>query len=207
MSELTLVTAFFNIGRESFNVIPRSDSTYVDYFRRWARIRNRLVVYTFKGMDDIVRKIRVEYGLLEKTKIIVLDDIFQIEPNIIEEMEKLSKGYWFRRFRFYPNAVSNNPYYSYLMLLKNWFMKDAADRGLLTDMSVWIDFGFDHGGALYTNPEDWDFEWKYNFSDNIHLFYHEELDEKPIFEIVHRLCDSIMGCIYVVPSHYCDELW
>lgn len=36
----TLVTAFFDIGRERFAKTPRSTSEYLGYFDRWARIKN-----------------------------------------------------------------------------------------------------------------------------------------------------------------------
>ena len=32
-------------------------------------------------------------------------------------------------------------------------------------MVAWIDFGYNHGGEYYINPEDFNFEWKYNFSN------------------------------------------
>ena len=45
MTEITLVTAFFDIGRSSFPIYARSNDRFFDYFYFWARIQNDLIVY------------------------------------------------------------------------------------------------------------------------------------------------------------------
>lgn len=207
MNEINLVTAFFNIGRENFKAIPRTDDTYLNNFKFWARLKNNLVVYTDKYTGEKVMNIREQYGLAAKTKIVVIEDIGEIEPQILEQMKAIRNNSWFERFRILPNATSNIPEYSYLMLLKTWFLADAAKHGYVNGTVAWIDFGFNHGGRLFTKSEEFDFTWSYDFSDKIHLFYYEKLDTKPAYEMVRRLCDSIMGCLYVLPVHYCEDLW
>ncbi len=207
MSEITLVTAFFNIGRENFKAIPRTDITYLNNFKFWARMHNKLIVYTDEQTGKYVEEIRAAFGLKDETTIITLADIYSIEPEILKKMREISANPWFRDFRYLPNATSNIADYSYLMLLKTWFLKDAVERGLAKGTISWIDFGFNHGGELYTIPEEFDFEWRYDFSDKIHLFYYQKYDEKPIFEIVRRLCDCFMGCLMIIPDHYCNDLW
>lgn len=204
---ITLVTAFFNIGREKFKAIPRTNNTYIDNFRFWARMKNYLVVYTEPAMASTIRDVRNEFGLLDKTKIIEIEDISAIEPEILSKMESIKGNGWFERFRILPNATSNIPYYSYLMLLKTWFLQDSVKNGYASGTIAWFDFGFNHGGRLYTKPEEFDFEWDYKFSDKIHFFYYKEIDKKPIYETVRRLADCIMGCLYIVPDHYCSDLW
>ena len=76
MSEITLVTAFFDIGREGFVSIPRSNEKYFNYFRFWSRIKNNLIVYTDSESRDKVLQIRKEFNLEDKTKVIVIDDIY-----------------------------------------------------------------------------------------------------------------------------------
>lgn len=207
MSEISLVTAFFNIGRENFKAIPRTDDTYLDNFKFWSRMNNHLVVYTDSITGEKVKEIRKKYGLEEKTNIVVIDDIESIEPEILNKMLSIKSSEWFERFRILPNATSNIPRYSYLMLLKNWFLADAVERGYADGMVAWIDFGFNHGGSLYTKPEEFNYTWEYDFSDKIHLFYYQRIDEKPTYEMVRRLCDSIMGCLYVLPAHLCKTFW
>ena len=40
-----------------------------------------------------------------------------------------------------------------------------------------------------------------------YYFYYKRYDEKPIFEIVRRLSDCIMGCLIIIPEKYANELW
>ncbi|WP_195281113.1 WlaTC/HtrL family glycosyltransferase [Parabacteroides johnsonii] len=205
--EITLVTAFFNIGRENFKAIPRKNDTYLNNFEFWARIRNKVIIYTSSVMVQPILEIRKKFNQENNTIIVPIDDIEMIEPEILNKMEQIKDNTWFERFRILPNATSNIPRYSYLMLLKTWFLQDAVTRGYAQGQIAWFDFGFNHGGRLYTNPEQFDFKWQYGFSDKIHFFYYQAIDSKPIYETVRRLADSIMGCLYIVPDHYCVTLW
>lgn len=207
MDKISIVTAFFDIGRKNFKGIPRTNNVYLGYFKFWARLRNDIVIYTESSMQNEILNIRKEFGLENRTKIVIIDDIEEIEPDILKQMESIYNGYWFKRFRIIPNATSNIPRYSYLMFLKVWFIKDAVEKGLVNGQVAWVDFGFNHGGKLYIYPEDFDFEWQYPFSDKIHLFYRKKLDQKPIYEIVRRLSDCIMGAPFVLPSHYAPTFY
>lgn len=205
--EITLVTAFFNIGRENFKAIPRSDSKYFKNFEAWARLKNHLIVYTQPQMASIIMGIRKKFNLSQRTTIIEIDDIYQIEPKILERMRNISNDKYFLDFRYLPNATSNIPEYSYLMLLKTFFVKDAVEKGLTGKQVAWIDFGFNHGDDLYINPKEFSFEWQYEFENKIHYFYYKKYDDRPIFEIVRRLSDCIMGCLIIVPAEFANDLW
>ncbi len=205
--EITLVTAFFNIGRENYKAIPRPDSKYMKDFEGWARLKNNLIVYTQPQMKDLILNIRDKFGLKDKTIIVEIEDLYSIEPEILEKMRSISKNKYFLDFRYLPHATSNIPEYSYLMLLKSYFVKDAVERCLATDQIAWIDFGFNHGGDLYTDPEEFDFEWTYDFEKKIYYFYYKKYDDRPIFEIVRRLSDCIMGCMIIIPASLANDLW
>lgn len=206
-NSIILVTAFFNIGRERFKAIPRTDSKYFRDFEAWARLKNQLIVYTQPEMKASVLEIREKFGLQDKTVVVEIDDIYEIEPAILTRMKEISEDQDFTDFRFLPNATSNIAEYSYLMLLKSYFLKDAVERGLAEGQLAWIDFGFNHGGDLYIDSEEFDFEWKYSFKEKIYYFYFKKYDDRPIFEIVRRLSDCIMGCLIIVPSSLAGELW
>ena len=60
MNEITIVTAFFDIGRKNFETYPRSNENYLEYFKIWARMKNNLIVYTNVSMAEKVRKFRRE---------------------------------------------------------------------------------------------------------------------------------------------------
>ena len=209
MNEITIVTAFFDIGRKEFALYPRTNNEYLEYFEKWARMKNNLIVYTEKKMVEPVKKIRKKFGLLEKTKVIEIENVKTIEPEIYKRMVEVSKNEYFLNFRFIKNATSNNAYYDYIMLLKYWFLQDAVQYvDKKCQMMAWLDFGFNHGGKLYTNFEEFAFNWKTELSTKkIHMFCLKEIEDKPIFHTVQYLTDNLMGAPIISPVALCEELW
>ena len=111
MGEITLVTDFFDIGRgqDKNEELRRSASKYFDEFRRWARIQNKLIVYTDSKSAETIREIRAEYGLSDKTVIMETDNLFELEDGLLERMEKASVNRDIMNFRYLPEASYNNP--------------------------------------------------------------------------------------------------
>ena len=118
MNELTIVTAFFDIGRKDFKGAPRSNQKYAEFFEFWARIQNKIVVYTDSVMAKEVKRIRKKFGLLDKTEVVIIDDVSIIEPELLNKMEKISKNKEFLSFRYMDNFADNNAKYDYIMFLK-----------------------------------------------------------------------------------------
>lgn len=197
MSEITVVTGFFDIGRGGIkgelSKYSRSNDKYFSYFSRWARMRNQLVVYTEPEYTERVMEIRRSYGLADKTTVIPVENIFTVEPDIYKRMKLVEKESSFRELRYYREAMSNGADYDYIMLMKYWMMKDAQERGLLSDTTAWIDFGFDHGGTKYIDEDDWDFLWQYDFEDKIHLFSLCDPEKINAWESLQLFPEVIMG--------------
>ena len=135
MGEITLVTDFFDIGRgqDKNEELRRTASKYFDEFRRWARIQNKLIVYTDSKSAETIKAIRAEYGLLDKTVIVATDNLFELEGDLLARMEKASRNQDFLDFRYLPEASSNNPKYDYLWMMKYYFMNDAYEKGLVKE--------------------------------------------------------------------------
>ncbi|MBR2786954.1 MAG: hypothetical protein IKD76_05640 [Clostridia bacterium] len=207
--EVTLVTEFFDIGRKDFNLNPRSNEKYLEYFKFWARIKNKLIVYTYKAMADEVRKIREEFGLLDRTIVIEIDDETKLEPEIYKNIEKIAENNYIKDYRYYYQAVENNAKYNYVMLLKYWCLADAVKKKYADGMVAWIDFGFNHGNDCYINSEEFDFLWETELSmDKIHLFALDtKLTEEPVFELVRNMDVDIMGDCILAPANFCEKFW
>ncbi|MCE5286374.1 MAG: HtrL family protein [Pelosinus sp.] len=204
MEEITIVTAFFDIGREKWPGFERDNSKYVENFKFWARMKNKLVVYTDQETARQVQQIRESFGLKDRTQTVVVDDITTLDPDIYQCMEKVLANELAIKFRRKPaSPESYIAMYDYVMYLKTYFIVDAIERGLANGMISWMDFGYNHGGKFYTNPLEFDFLWQYDFSAKIHLFSIEPLDETPIFEIVRDMKIYISGGIVIAPA----ELW
>ena len=205
--EIVIVTAFFDIHREGFEVYQRSADQYFEYFRFWARLQNRVIVYCQQNNYDKIYRVREEFGLADKTEIIVVDDIYQIEPEIYRHMCEVSGKESFRSSRYFDVALSNRADYDYVMLLKYWCMFDASKRIQEDVFFVWLDFGFNHGGKLYTNPEDFAFKWEHDFDDAITVFCLSDPDEMTGIESLLFQKDCIIGTYFVLPKHMIKEFW
>ena len=199
MSSITLVTAFFDIGRESFPGYERSAEQYMDYFRFWSRMRNRLVVYTSGDKADAVREIRDGYGLADATSIVVVDDISTFDPEVFLRIGEVMKSPSFKEMRGgFDNPECNFPLYNYITYLKPFFVTDAIRRGLVSGKTAaWIDFGFNHGGRFYSDSLDFDFLWEYDFADKMHLFSMDDFDDMDVVDIVRSMKVYITGALMI----------
>lgn len=210
MGEITLVTCFFDLGRGNDKNLDsnlrKTPEKYLNAFKHWARIQNKLIVYTDEAGVEPVREIRKEFGLEDKTIIIQIDDLFGLEPDLFARMERVSKKEDFLNFRYFQKASSNNPKYDYLWMMKYYFMNDALNRGLLSEQVAWVDFGFDHGGILYYD-EDFDFIWEYDFGDKIHIFCLMDPDSISGIQILQYLPDCVMGSMYGLPRTRVADFW
>jgi len=206
MSDITIVTAFFDIGRGNLpkekygRTLPhyqhRSVDTYFNYFSLLAKLKNNMVIYTTEDMVDRLVQIRDDNGLLDKTKIIVLPsylpDEFKFTKSVIEEIMNSPEYY----------EKIDNPHlieywhsdYVLVNIFKALYVTDAIQKGLVeTDLVAWIDFGYVR--TPDTLPPT--LEWKYNFNkDKIHFFNMREIDRM-------RHIDSIIysGDVYIQGCH------
>lgn len=207
MEEITFVTAFFDIGRENYSAVPRSNQKYYDYFKFWAGMQNYLIVYTDKDSEKQINEIRSEYNLGHRTKVIVIDDIRNIDPEIITRLNIIERDEFFRAFRMRADATSNTALYNYVMYLKSWFMNDAVQNNLVKKNVAWIDFGFNHGGKVFVNSNELNFEAVTTPIDKIQVYYKDEFDQRPIVQLVQCLEDCILDPFIVMPKDLAKEFF
>ncbi|MCR5253495.1 MAG: hypothetical protein K6C98_07260 [Treponema sp.] len=210
--DVTLVTAFFDIGRGDFNIVrcePRSAQKYIDYFDFWARIQNKLVVYTSPEYAKQIRDVRKKYGRENETVIIEIEDIFAIEKDIYNRMKNIESDENFKDFRFWNKEVSNRADYNYIMLMKYWCMQDAVARGLCSNVVFWIDFGYNHGGVCYTKTEEFNFYITGTTNNKIQLYALPQKEPEKVSGIqsLQFQFDTFAGCPVVAPYSMCNELW
>ena len=126
---LTIISAYFDIGRGNYKKeYVRGNNKYIEYFKFWARIKNDLVVYTQKEFADAIYEIRDSFGLKDKTKVIIIDDIYRLLPEIYQRMQAVEKDeLYFSNYRYITNNPESKADYFYIMLLKTWCMMDAVN--------------------------------------------------------------------------------
>lgn len=208
MSEITLVTAYFNIGRGSWTGFSRDNNKYIRYFEHWARLKNKLIVYTTPDIADKVKEIRRRFGLENRTTVISIQDVTTSVPDVYNAIKSVmtNKESWLFHKRL-NHPESWNYLYNYVTNIKPFWVQDAIKKGLADGMIAWIDFGYDHGGEEFPDPKDFDFLWSYPFTPFIHIFLAKELDQKPIFKIVQSMDAYIRGGIMLAPDFLWTQFW
>ena len=204
MSEITLVTAFFEINRSTWVKFSRTEKTYFKHFDHWARMKNRLVVYTMPEMVSEVLAIRRKYGLEDRTIVVPINDVTKEVPDVYQDIKYAmeNKDSW-----LFHDALANpeswNYRYNYITCIKSYWVQKAVKDGFAKGTVAWIDFGFDHGGEDFPYSEDFNFLWSYDFSPKVHIFLLCPLNNDPIFKVVQAMGTYIRGNITVAP----DRLW
>jgi len=205
---ITLVTAFFDIGRADYKLGARSNDEYFLFFDFWARIRNNLIIYCAPTDVHRIWEIRAKYHRERNTYIIPVVDIYDIEPEIYQKMKIVENSTAFKEFRYVYDAVSNHADYDYLMLLKYWFLRDTArNYSEMESTLAWLDFGYNHGGDHYTDPKDFDFQWSYNFDNKINMFCLSSPDQMAAIDSLQFQKDCFIGHTVVSPRSLADKLW
>lgn len=208
MREIVIVTAFFAINRENWRGFNRSNELYFEYFKEWASVKNRLVVYVeSEELKKRIIEFRTSLGLDKRTIVVVVPNILDVDKELYSSIKSCETQVQ-RRFRLLPNNPESwNATYNYIMLMKQWCASDAVKNGFvgLEEMLAWVDFGFNHGGGAYSLESNFNFLWKYDFQDKINLFSTQPLDNRPIFDIVLSMDTYIMGMILVGTGKYWEE--
>ena len=173
MSDITIVTAFFDIGRGDWTpdkglpkYLQRSTDTYFERFANMAKLDNNMVVFTSQDLVARVEKLREG----KPTKVIAKDfsNLALKLKNEITRIQSLEKY----QEMINPKEVKNpeywNPDYVLVNLLKSSFINFAINGGIIdTDLVAWLDFGYCREESTLNGVT----HWQYPFSeDKIHLF-------------------------------------
>ena len=173
MNNISIVTAFFDIGRGDWtpdkglpHYLHRTTDTYIERFGHLATLENEITIFT---SADLIPKIQQLRGN-RPTNIVPVDyyKCFIEARTKIAEVQK-SEEY---QNKINPYEKRNPEYWSadYVLVnaLKSTFINNAIDRGYnKTDLVAWVDFGYCRDiGTLYGVKE-----WNCDFDTNkIHLF-------------------------------------
>lgn len=173
MSEISIVTAFFDIGRGEWtpdkglpHYLHRTTDTYFERFANMASLDNKMVVFTSKEFSDRVKEIRNG----KPTEVVEVD----FNDSFIELREQISKIQNNEQYssKINPSQIKNPEYwnadYVLVNLLKSTFVNRAIQFNHIdTDLVAWLDFGYCRDKSTLNNVN----KWKYDFDkDKIHFF-------------------------------------
>lgn len=214
MTDITIVTAFFDIGRGNMpremhgRIIPeyqhRSVETYFGYFDNLAKIKNNMIIYTTPDLEDTIYRIREKYDLKDKTKVVCFDSYLPEEfVYAKDKIKEIMDSYE------YYSKVKNPHFIEYwhsdyvlVNIFKSYYVSHAVDNGLIdTELTAWIDFGYCRND--YTIPPSNRWSWNFNI-DKIHFFNIRDLDvDRPISDIIYTGDVYVMGCHIVAGT----DMW
>ena len=171
--------------------------------------KGRLIVYVeSQELKERIVCFRKNLGLEGQTIVNVVPNCLELEPKLYADLVNATGNPIHQLFRLQKlNPEVWNPAYNYIMLLKSWCVCDAIKRNQAEGMVAWVDFGYNHGGYPIDKKSDFSFEWSYDFPEKINLFTIQELDDRPIFEIVMSMDTYIMGGFIVAPSSLWPKFW
>jgi protein YibB len=173
MNDVTIVTAFFDIGRGDWtpdkglpHYLHRTTDTYVERFGHLATLENEMVIYT---SEDLVDKIKALRG--DRPTHICTVDYHNSFVEVRERISAVQKSESYQS-RINPQQRRNPEYWSadYVLVnaLKATFISKAIDTNYCSnDLIAWVDFGYCRDvGTLY-GVKHWYSDLD---KDKIHLF-------------------------------------
>lgn len=176
MSKISIVTAFFDIGRGDWTTnvqknggplphyLQRSVDKYLDHFRRLCEIDTEIIVYTSSDLAETIKSVSNKIKVVEY-------DYFNLKNDLRERIDAIQKSPDFIN-RINPYQVRNPEYWSKdyvgVTSLKAFYIKDAFERNLITnDWAAWVDFGYCRDDEHVPLSK----KWEYDFTENkMHFF-------------------------------------
>jgi protein YibB len=185
MNDITIVTAFFDIGRGDWtpdkglpHYLHRTTDTYMQRFGTMAKLENDMVVYTSPEFVDEITELREG----RPTHILTVDfkNSFKILRDKISTVQKDSTY----QSKINPRESRNPEYWSadYVVVnaLKSSFVNRAKEH-ITTDLVAWMDFGYCREESTLNGVT----HWQYPFDkEKIHLFNIKDWKEGTFIEDV-----------------------
>ncbi|EAI8140994.1 protein YibB, partial [Campylobacter jejuni] len=202
-NEITIVTAFYDIGRKDIKNFERDNDKYLSYFEFLAGIKNKMIIYTQENIKEKILDTRKKHNLEDKT-IIITKELQEFDEQGYKKIIDTFRNYDQSINRKNPNNIECiSPMYCYLMYLKPFFVCDAIQRGLTDENIMWLDFGFNHGGNFFVDKDQFNFYLqKQNSIDEnkINLFSIKNDDKQTLANIYFSMETFLMGGIIFAKS-------
>jgi protein YibB len=217
VSEITIVTAFFDIGRGGWtqsmskhggplpHYLERSNEVYIERFAHLCKLDNELIVYTSPDLVPRLQEIKSETGKVN-LKIVPIDYVGEFAEKRAAIRAVMDDPEFPQKIN--PVQLRNPEYWceDYVLVtsLKANFVADAIHRGLTSNEQVaWIDFGYCRDEATLGGKK----VWSHEFDPSLIHFFNCQIPniEDPNAHIVHAITNNsvvIFGAMVVAAKHY-----
>ncbi|MEY0056664.1 WlaTC/HtrL family glycosyltransferase [Providencia rettgeri] len=206
-NSITIVTAFFDIGRGKWNSenghsqsFERTNNTYFKYFEKLANLDNNMVIFTSSEFKDEVLALRKN----KPTHVITLD-LHKKFKFSLQKIAKIQNSDYFKqliRSELWHCPEYWSPEYVLINNIKPFFIKRAIDLNLVnSELVAWVDFGYIRNNAMGYGIT----EWSHDFDKNkLHFFSIKNTldltDEKAVLDAVLNNDPHIIGSTFVAST-------
>ncbi|MEI9534369.1 protein YibB [Moellerella wisconsensis] len=172
-NSITIVTAFFDIGRSNWNAenghsnrLERNTDTYFSYFNKLAELDNEIIIFT---SDDLKEKVLSRRK--GKPTTVITIDIYKKFKHLLNRISKIQNSDEFKKL-IKPEQLKNPEYWSaeYVLInnLKTYFVNKAINLKLThNELIAWIDFGYIRKDKTIYGIKNWYHPFN---PEKIHLF-------------------------------------
>lgn len=203
MSKISIVTAFYDIGRGNWNGwIQRTTDTYFERFSHLLSLDNDITVFTSPDLVDRLKDLTKNRAA--KTNIVAYD-LFSECAGVVEEIRKVQESPDYQS-QIAPEHKDMPEYWSpefiFVNIFKPSFVRRAIDMELCdNDLVAWIDFGYCRSPAALGGHTTWSYDFD---PTKIHMFAVREvpLDLNAAHLMTHNE-------VYIIGTYYVahKSLW
>ena len=193
---ITIVSAFFDIGRNDWVKFARSVDLYFRNFERLCLLANPIVLFTESKHRERVLRLQAK-----KPNLVVYyeDDLFDRHAELLSAIRQVQQSPAYQQGILDPNCPEYfEPKYVLVNYLKAQFCVSAIQQqGIDAGLVAWIDFGYLKKKRQLPTSLRWDFE----FEDKIHMYSLLPIDgDIDIIKTVKENIVYIQGCHIVAPA-------
>ncbi|MBJ3590929.1 protein YibB [Salmonella enterica subsp. enterica serovar Saintpaul] len=213
-SYITIVTAFFDIGRGNWTSdrgsslhLERTTDTYMQYFKNLSELDNDMIIFTSSDLKPQIEKIREG-----KRTIVISIDINDKFKYIKKRIEKIQNDSEFKN-KLETRQLINPEYWSsdYVLVcnLKPYFVNKSIRLGLVnTDRVAWVDFGYCRNSEVTAGLTHWNYPFN---KEKVHFFtVKRKLKVKTINQVFEHMINNrayIIGGAIVATQQKWKELY
>jgi protein YibB len=182
MSDISIVTAFFDIGRGDWtpdkglpHYLQRTTDTYFERFANMAKLENEMVIYTSEEFVSRVKELRGD----RPTEVMVVnfDNSFEKLRELVTTVQTNPE---FQK-KINPMQVRNPEYWNanYVVVnaLKSTFVSKAIELGhIKNDLAAWLDFGYCREESTLNGVTNWQYPFD---KEKIHFFNIQDCSDWP----------------------------
>ena len=193
---ITIVSAFFDIGRGDWAKFARSVDIYFRNFERLCLLDNPIILFTESKHRERLSRLQAK-----KPNLVVYyeDDLFERHAELLAAIGRVQQSEAYKQGILDPQCPEYyEPRYVLVNYLKAQFCESAIrQQGIQSGLVAWIDFGY----IKKKRQIPMSLRWDYPYEEKIHMYSLLPVDgEIDITKTVKENIVYIQGCHIIAPA-------